>query len=58
MKYFRTSRSAVTRQLISIVCEDLSSLNRLRAGSRIGIPVEVIKFQFPQKDMFTFLPPE
>jgi hypothetical protein len=58
MKYIRAVIGAVTRQLISIDCEDLSSLNRLRAGSRIAISEEVIKFQFPQKVRFTFLPSE
>jgi hypothetical protein len=58
MKYIGTSRRSVTGQLISIDCKDLSSLNRLRAGSRIGISDEVIKFRFPQQDKFTFLTSE
>ena len=56
MKYIRTSRGAVTIQLISTDGEVLSSLNRLRAGSRRGISEEVMKVQFPQQDMFNYLP--
>jgi len=56
--YVRTNRGAVKRELITIDCEDMSSLNRLRAGPWIGISEEVIKFKFPKKDRFTFLPSE
>jgi hypothetical protein len=58
MKSVRTSRGSVTREVITIDCEDMSLLNWLRVGSPVMICEEVMKFQFPQQVTFIHLPAE